>query len=1143
MAESEPLEPIEPADEDEIERLGGVLRAAFRLKRETDLAEPHRAAPHMDLRRSVLGDFRILREIGRGGMGVVYEAEQVSLGRRVALKVLPSHITARQSAVERFRREATLAAGLKHPGIVQIHTVGNEDDVHFFAMEFVEGAPLSRVLERFHGSDVATLSGHSMGEAVSAECHRPEARERKPSGPPDATPAVDVDPHWYRSYVAAVLDLVIQVADALDHAHQTGIVHRDVKPANILIRDDGTVKLTDFGLARQLDLPSLTRSGEFAGTPHYTSPEQAAIRREKIDHRADIFSLGATLYELLTLRRPFEGNTTEEVLHRIRSDDPPEVRKLNPRVAPDLSAILTKALEKEPGLRYRTAADLAVDLRAYLAGQPVSARPIGRLRKIGKWCRRHPARAVAIAATLALLFAAIGLVLGQRIARERAVARHLMDAQHFLESSDFGEARKAVTRALERDPASVDAVRIGAAVEEAERSAVAAARRRAALEAAAQARSEGLRKSLEYHEATRTLSARREEVAILRRACTKEFAPRQERARVACEEKALAREETRIGRLLTESREALEQASLLESPYCGGRPSPETCAAHAEFLIHRFRELLEAGNLEAAEQQAEAVRRYDAAGRYSEELLGRGKLTVTVMPPDAEVYLFRYESYETVRKSPPVVPRLVPVPTSGIGRAREGPWLEPQDFCPGDLCLVVTGVAKDSLAERAGLTPGDLVIRLNDQPCGDGLFVTDVTADSPLARAGVKPLSRILSLNGEAVEHPWDWFYADWPQGGTDHVRFAGVSGEVAQDRRSISCAGNEDLVSSVAPVAMRWLCLHAGEACTLDVPAGHRAGLTVEEAAYPLILSAKNRIAAGTALEVDPGSYLLLVRRRDHENQRFPVVVKRSGEATASLQLLRSGTTPEGFVYVPPGPFLHGDPDAFQGDPLATKMLPGFSIARTEVTFGDYLEFLNDPKVRPALRLDQGASVPLIPREPGRLLIRRDGGSLVPPKGAKNWTPVLGVSWNDTQAFLRWKNEKAKAAGEPWRYDLPTDQEWEKAAQGADGRRFPWGNRFDPSLAVTVGHKRDNVAGLWTASVGFEPRDQSPYGVLDTWGSRMEWTKSPVSPRFPQYVIQGFSFGNGAPTREHGLGMRYGRNPSLAMILFGFRLVARRHP
>jgi len=369
-----------------------------------DLLEPMLAperegaeAPEALPRR--LGDFELVRELGRGGMGVVYEARQLSLGRRVALKVLGAHLTLSAASIARFKREALTAAKLRHPSIVRVLVVGEEAGHHFFAMELVEGAPLDRLLDQARERPAAERSGAVGGAALA------------PMGEPH--------PFFARGFTAVAVDLVAQVAEALAQAHAQGVLHRDLKPSNILVRRDGTAVLTDFGLARAGELPSLTRTGALGGTPHYTAPEQAA--GATVDERSDVFSLGVTLYELLTLQRPFDGESAAAILQRIQTLDPPEPQKLEAFIPTDLSAVVMKAIEKEPERRYAGTAAFAEDLRAFLAYRPVSARRVSGLARARRWARREPLKAALLGGLLVISGGLAGLS-GYLVAKGKEIA-------------------------------------------------------------------------------------------------------------------------------------------------------------------------------------------------------------------------------------------------------------------------------------------------------------------------------------------------------------------------------------------------------------------------------------------------------------------------------------------------------------------------------------------------------------------------------------------------------------------------------------------------------------------------------------------------------------------------------------------------
>jgi serine/threonine protein kinase len=356
-----------------------------------------------------MGDFEIGRELGRGGMGVVYEARQLSLNRKVALKVLSSGLGLSSRAVQRFRREAEAAAKLHHTNIVPVYATGEEAGAHFYAMELIEGPSLDQVIRQTRAQR-SSPSPNSTVTGPSAEAS-PELVQTGPyfeaTTPPPAAELTSSSFGSGTGYFDTVARMIAEVADALEYAHQQGVVHRDVKPSNLLLAPAGRLSINDFGLARMLEQPGMTMTGEFVGTPAYMSPEQIAAGRTPLDHRTDIYSLGATLYELLTLRPPFVGERRDQVLAQILHKDPRPPRRINRKVPVDLETICLKAMEKDPDRRYQRAGAMAEDLRRYVNRFAISARRAGPTQRLVKWVRRRPAVAVA----LGCLVVALALVI------------------------------------------------------------------------------------------------------------------------------------------------------------------------------------------------------------------------------------------------------------------------------------------------------------------------------------------------------------------------------------------------------------------------------------------------------------------------------------------------------------------------------------------------------------------------------------------------------------------------------------------------------------------------------------------------------------------------------------------------------------
>jgi tetratricopeptide (TPR) repeat protein len=438
-----------PGHADELRRLLPALGALDELSRSGEEGPSGVAPltpPQVELASRVLGDYRIARDVGRGGMGVVYEAEQISLGRRVALKVLPFAATMDPRQLQRFHNEARAAASLHHEHIVPVHAVGQERGVHYCAMQFIEGRTLAEVIAGLRGGQPPSGSD----QPTTAHAPRPGAADTAPVAA-QATRPGPRDAAYYRR----VAEWGAQAAEALEHAHALGVVHRDVKPANLMIDGQAKLWVTDFGLARLGADSGLTLTGDVVGTLRYMSPEQALAKHGLVDHRTDIYALGATLYELLTLRPAIEGDDREAILRNIAFEEPVRPRRVDRSIPTDLETVVLKALAKEPSERYATATELADDLRRWLGDQPIRAKRPSLRQRAGRWVRRHRALVRAAAAMLAaaalILAGGVGWMANDRATRRTAtvkeVSRALADAAEWQSRRRVPEALSAARRA------------------------------------------------------------------------------------------------------------------------------------------------------------------------------------------------------------------------------------------------------------------------------------------------------------------------------------------------------------------------------------------------------------------------------------------------------------------------------------------------------------------------------------------------------------------------------------------------------------------------------------------------------------------------------------------------------------------------
>src|SRR5262245_8169166 len=389
------------------------------------------AAPPAQAPRAQIGDFRIIREVGHGGMGIVYEAEQVSLGRHVALKVLPQKMILDERSKRRFEREAKAAAKLHHTNIVPVFGVGEHDGTPYYVMQFIPGQGLDKVLGELRRM---RASGAPAGNPPSTVAEEGPAAGAARSlltgafdgfGEPVATPqpsalsslsssivlpgqgaGAGADRDKPATYWQSVARVGIQVAEALDHAHKQGVLHRDVKPSNLLLDRQGTVWVTDFGLAKADDQQNLTHTGDVLGTLRYMPPEAFDGHA---DARSDLYSLGLTLYELVALRPAFGEKDRARLVKQVTSEDAARLDQVQPAVPRDLATIVHKAIDRDPGRRYHTAEEMRDDLSRFLADRPIKARRTSGAERLWRWSRRNPVVA-GLLGTVSLLVLAVAVI-------------------------------------------------------------------------------------------------------------------------------------------------------------------------------------------------------------------------------------------------------------------------------------------------------------------------------------------------------------------------------------------------------------------------------------------------------------------------------------------------------------------------------------------------------------------------------------------------------------------------------------------------------------------------------------------------------------------------------------------------------------
>ena len=1034
---------------------------------------------------SIVDHFRIAELLGRGGMGTVYRARDVELNRDVALKVVSLPFLSPDQALKRMRREARLLAQARHPHIVGVHQVGQTARGQpFFVMDLIDGVPLSRILAQVKDRPPATLRESDLLPS-SARAGRPGA---------DA------------SWADAIVRLLLPIADALNAAHRIGVVHCDVKPSNILVDRQGRAHLMDFGLARDADSVALSMSMHGSGTPPYMAPEQiAGGAAGGVTPATDVYALGATLYEALTLRRPLDADTLARTLWLVLHVDPRPVRAYNRAVSRDVETICHAALEKRPQDRYGSPAELAEDLRRTLELRPIVRRPPNAVERLQRFVRRNPWRAAATAAC-ALVLGAAAYALVIRIHDQRVVRLK-------LEGYELAVALRP------------DLERFGAVVAQLQDLAA----------------DDG-----DVRDLTQVLAEKRQ------RELTEEL--NGEASRLVAELERLA---------LDLSPAAEEQARTL---YTGALDAANVGAASQPAIpewIAIFRRAHDAWSARLAARAA-AGRDGPAARAVP---AGRAALAIDGTP-GAKVHLFRYEPLDAL--VPGGETRLVPVPlrpTAGDGPAAFEP--APTAIAPGSDVLLVEAVTPGSPAASAGLAPGDLLVDVAGHGAGAGLYAAAANAAGAgsAAGAGGDPLLRIERLGDRPLRDELD---LDVIQART--ALGAELVARPRTDRASTPTelrlrrtdAGFDPPLASLLELLERRL---PSAALTLRVVsdgaerevrlAGPGAsGLTLRPTCYPLDLDPQDR--AGTlplALDrLEPGSYLLVARAPGHEDLQLPVQLQPDRRASLRADLLRAGTSPPGFVFIPPGPWISGSDQPADGllptAPREERWLGGYWIGRTEVTVAQYAEFLSHPSTQPAIL--EGERTRTHQRVPRRPVLDRPFGAKCRPR----WTkldgryvpsehperPVTEISCEDADAYCRWLT---LITGDGWLFRLPTEDEWERAARGADGRTCPWGDvpvvRFARTTPAgdLLANAPDEQVSLVFQPVRRPTRDESPFGIRDAAGNVLEWCTGPGQVKLIFRRPWRGGYGRGTEPQEIVLARRNDGYPNRVGVNDGFRVMA----
>ncbi len=993
----------------------------------------------------VFGDFELLEELGRGGMAVVYKARQRSLDRTVALKVLPPAFRSDSIAVSRFRQEVRALAKFDHPNVVKIFSTGEADGTYYYAMEFIDGANLGAVqteLQFIHDRGDEILTDSHFERAVTS-AGGPSVRDID-NGLPKAKSARSDAPLQAQGYRVINFRLAAVIRDAargLQHIHEHGFIHRDLKPQNIMItRERMDPVIMDLGLAKLIGGgPSITQDKtKILGTLRYMAPEQLQRNLLRIDHRADVYALGAVLYELTCFRPLLDGDTEERLTTQILLEEPLSPQKVNPRIPADLATIISKATQKNPKERYESAAELAEDLNRFLHGEAPKAKPPTMSSHFKRWVKRNR-----------LILTSVSLVT-------------LLLVTIFTAGGWYSKVSKSLA----------------------------------------------LREEGEYH--INRYYNLKNRLGILEDNWKKLKEPRTWKPPWEIGEELEAyytyvkfknQMDQHYNQAVLYYSNALEVAPSLSSEITLTKKALEG------IYLERFRESQRGALNSLGPEYFRRMIKSLEMETYKNELEGQGKISFFSDPPGAEVYCFRYENYEEHLTPLPFIPKAgLDHPSRGLVRK---PFLEIEEVRDSTLSPFATG-------------------------------------------------DRILQVNGEDVI----------------------LRGDVAHILENIHLNSEVDVkvLREGKTVPLTWVPfpgkLYPKEEYDKEAPL--RPGRVVNFLeqfgfllkGYPLDFEAAPPLGTtreGSPLQVElpKGSYLFVLRKAGYRDTRYPVLIPSEIERE-TIPLFRESEIPEGFIFVPAGSlYLGGDREADQVLDHGTVRVEKFFMKRLEVTFLEYLDFVNDREV--FLRTDKvsgqaeisvdlnseelkdiqvrvGQKVQLIPRDKNRnLLFQLDDKKnptrwiLDRPQECLDW-PVLCISTLSAIEYAHWFTKK-KSDGHHYR--LPTDQEWERGARGADQRIFVWGDYPIWSFCNSVKENFHQDRGSEPSPAGRHPIDESVFQIRDMAGSACEPTLGKTTITFRYTALRGGDW-NTTEDTYFRIANRNGRPPEVSGIDTGIRLVAK---